>query len=78
MVFLDALGQKAIYFKLETVTLRDGSQKVLKRPYVDLGLCVGCGTCEARCPVFDQAGVRVSSVGETRSAQNRIMLGGRV
>ena len=69
---------KAIYFKLETVTLRDGSPKVLKRPYVDLGLCVGCGTCESRCPVFDHAGVRVSSVGETRSATNRIVLGGKV
>ncbi len=71
-------AQKAIYFKLQTVTLRDGSQKVLKQPYVDLARCVGCGTCEARCPVFDQAGVRVTSVGETRSPKNRIMLGGRV
>ncbi|HEY3452494.1 MAG TPA: 4Fe-4S binding protein [Myxococcales bacterium] len=71
-------AQKAIYFKLETVTVRDGSQKVLKRPYVDLALCVGCGTCESRCPVFDHAGVRVSSVGETRSATNRIVLGGKV
>jgi formate hydrogenlyase subunit 6/NADH:ubiquinone oxidoreductase subunit I len=71
-------AQKAIYFKLETVTLRDGSPKVLKRPFVDLGRCVGCGTCEARCPVFDSAGVRINSVGETRSAKNRIMLGGRV
>lgn len=70
--------QKAIYFKLETVTLRDGSTKVLKRPFVDLARCVGCGTCEARCPVFDHAGVRVTSVGETRSAKNRIMLGGKV
>jgi MauM/NapG family ferredoxin protein len=71
-------AQKAIYFKLETVTVRDGSAKVLKRPYVDLARCVGCGTCEARCPVFDQAAVRVNSVGETRSLKNRIMLGGRV
>lgn len=71
-------AQKAIYFKRETVTLRDGSRKVLQRPYVDLVRCVGCGTCEARCPVFDHAGVRVTSVGETRSPKNRIMLGGRI
>jgi polyferredoxin len=72
-------AQKAIYFKLETVTRRDGSQKTLKRPFVDLEKCVGCGTCEARCPVYDQAAVRVSSVGESRSPKNRIiMTGGRV
>jgi polyferredoxin len=72
-------AQKAIYFKLETVTARDGAQKTLKRPFVDLQKCVGCGTCEARCPVYDQAAVRVTSVGESRSAKNRIILsGGRV
>jgi formate hydrogenlyase subunit 6/NADH:ubiquinone oxidoreductase subunit I len=70
--------EKAIYLKLETVTLRDGSQKTLKRPYVDLKKCVGCGICEARCPVFDLAGVRVSAVGETRSTKNRVILSGRV
>jgi ferredoxin len=70
---------KAIYFKLETVTLRDGSQRTLERPYVDLDLCTGCGTCEARCPVFDRAGVRVSSVGESRSPVNRLIVtGGRL
>jgi formate hydrogenlyase subunit 6/NADH:ubiquinone oxidoreductase subunit I len=69
---------KAIYFKLETVTLRDGTQRTLKRPYVDLTLCTGCGICETRCPVFDLAGVRVSSVGESRSPKNRVMLGGKV
>jgi len=69
---------KAIYFKTETVTLRDGTQRTLKKPYVDLAHCTGCGICETRCPVFDLAGVRVSSVGETRSSKNRIILSGRV
>ncbi|MFH0899972.1 MAG: 4Fe-4S dicluster domain-containing protein, partial [Pseudomonadota bacterium] len=69
---------KAIYFKLETVTLRDGSTRTLKRPYVDLERCTGCGTCEARCPVFDRAAIRVSSVGESRSAKNRVILGDRI
>jgi len=69
---------KAIYFKEETVTLRDGSRRTLKRPYVDLSLCTGCGTCEARCPVFDRAAIRVTSVGESRSPKNRILLSGRV
>jgi len=67
---------KAIYFKEEEVEQRDGSVRVLQRPYVDLELCTGCGTCELRCPVFDRAGVRVSSVGESRSVDNRIILSG--
>jgi len=70
---------KAIYFKLETVKARDGSERTLKRPYVDLSLCTGCGICETRCPVFDRAAIRCSSVGETRSPKNRIIMsGGRV
>lgn len=67
---------KAIYVKHETVTLRDGSQRTLKRPYVDLSLCWGCGICETRCPVRDRAGIRVSSAGESRDPRNQITLGG--
>lgn len=71
---------KAIFFKEEEVKRRDGTTAVLKRPHVDLEHCIGCGVCEARCPVFDRAAVRVTSVGETRSPQNRIVLeaGGKV
>jgi formate hydrogenlyase subunit 6/NADH:ubiquinone oxidoreductase subunit I len=70
---------KAVYFKEETVVARDGGARTLKRPFVDLDRCWGCGVCEARCPVFDLAAIRVTSVGETRSAKNRIMLtGGKV
>jgi len=69
---------KAIYFKTETVTLRDGSHKTLKRPYVDHRYCTGCGTCEARCPIFDRAGVRCSSVGESRNANNQLIMDGDI
>ncbi len=65
---------KAIYFKLETVTAREGESRTLHRPFVDLTRCTGCGTCESRCPVFDTAAVRVSSVGESRSSTNRIIM----
>lgn len=71
---------KAVFFKEERVTRRDGSQVVLKRPHIDLDHCIGCGVCEARCPIFDKSAVRVSSVGESRSATNRVVLkgGGKV
>jgi ferredoxin len=38
-------------------------------------LCVGCGLCENRCPVGEQAAIRVSSVGESRDPLNRMILG---
>jgi polyferredoxin len=69
---------KAIHYKVVEVKTRDGSVKRLQQPVVDLTLCVGCGTCEARCPVFDLPAIRVTSVGETRSPRNRVILGGRV
>jgi len=70
---------KAVYLKVEKVVARDGQERALQRPYVDLGACWGCGICETRCPVFDEAAIRVTSVGETRSAKNRLLLkGGRV
>jgi Pyruvate/2-oxoacid:ferredoxin oxidoreductase delta subunit len=58
------------------VTLRDGSQKTLKRPYVDLDYCVGCGICEARCPIVDSAGIRVSAANESRTPKSSIALSG--
>jgi ferredoxin len=70
---------KAIYFKIETITARDGTQKTLKFPYVDLDHCTGCGICETRCPVVDRAGVRVSAANESRSSKSSMSLtGGRI
>ena len=50
----------------------------MKRPYVDPSQCIGCGACEKNCPVFDEAAVRVTSVGESRDVKNRIILSGRI
>jgi ferredoxin len=47
---------------------------LLKLPYLDPELCVGCGICENKCPVHDHPAVRVSSIGETRSLSNRMIL----
>ncbi|MBI5101123.1 MAG: 4Fe-4S binding protein [Nitrospirae bacterium] len=65
---------KAIWFETVEVQLRDGKKKTLKRPVMDPKLCIGCGICENKCPVRDQAAVRVTSIGETRSSSNQMML----
>lgn len=65
---------KAIWFRDEEVQLRDGKTKMLKRPYIDPDLCIGCGICENKCPIRDQAAVRVTSIGETRSSVNQMIL----
>ncbi len=65
---------KAIWFQTFEVQLRDGTTKMLKRPFVDPKLCIGCGICENKCPIRDQAAVRVTSIGETRSLVNQMIL----
>jgi MauM/NapG family ferredoxin protein len=65
---------KAIWFQTFEVQLRDGSMKTLKRPFIDPNICTGCGICENKCPVRDQAAVRVTSIGETRSSSNQMIL----
>ncbi|HEX7579791.1 MAG TPA: 4Fe-4S binding protein, partial [Thermoanaerobaculia bacterium] len=47
----------------------------LKRPRIEPSRCVGCGLCENKCPVGEEAAVRVASIGETRDPLNRMLLG---
>ena len=65
---------KAIWYKKVRITGRDGEMTELKQPYVEPQLCIGCGICENKCPVEDMAAIRVSSVGETRSVENQMIL----
>jgi formate hydrogenlyase subunit 6/NADH:ubiquinone oxidoreductase subunit I len=65
---------KAIWFETVQVSLRNGKTKNLKLPHMDAKLCVGCGICENKCPVHDRAAVRITSIGETRSSANRMIL----
>ncbi len=58
---------------------RDGTPRysTLLRPYVNPERCIGCGVCENKCPVAGKRAIRVSSVGESRSRANQILLLGR-
>ncbi|MEZ4300563.1 MAG: 4Fe-4S binding protein [Polyangiaceae bacterium] len=49
----------------------------VQRPHVDPSLCIGCGACEKVCPVQDKPAVYVTSIGETRSKTNVILLDGQ-
>ena len=66
--------KKAIWFEKAKVKTRDGKEMMLKQPRVDLDLCIGCGICETKCPVLGQPAIFVSSIGETRSKENQLLL----
>ena len=65
---------KAIWFEEVVVKDRNGKELKLKQPHVDLKLCTGCGICEAKCPISDHPAVYVTSIGETRSKKNQLLL----
>jgi polyferredoxin len=68
---------KAIYLQSAEVIDAKGQSKILKQPRVDPARCVGCGACEYACPLQDRPAVYVTSIGETRSATNQILLNQR-
>jgi len=65
---------KAIYLRQAEAVDAQGTIKQVRQPYVDPARCVGCGACEFACPVKDRPAVYVTSVGESRSATNQILL----
>lgn len=66
--------KKAIWFEEVAVLNLQGEKVTVKQPHVDPDLCIGCGICEAKCPVRGQAAIRVTSVGETRNPENQMLL----
>ncbi len=52
----------------------DGSRTTVHRPVVDPKRCIGCGICEARCPIKGLAAIRVNAVGESRDPDNQLLL----
>ncbi len=65
---------KAIKLVKTEVHLPDGTVQAPLAPVIDLDLCIGCGICENKCPVVDDPAIYVTSVGETRSEKNRLLL----
>ena len=68
---------KAIYLRPAEVIDGAGNIKQVKQPYLDPTRCVGCGACEHACPVQDRPAVYVTSVGESRTRTNQILLNRR-
>ena len=66
---------KAIWFEKAQVRDRSGKMIAVKQPHVDLELCNGCGICETKCPVLGRPAITVSSLGESRSKKNQLLLG---
>ncbi len=53
------MPDKAIKFEEKDVLLPNGTIKMLKYPYVVQDLCTGCGICENKCPIQNEAGIVV-------------------
>jgi MauM/NapG family ferredoxin protein len=57
---------KAIKFEQVDIMTPRGRKRV-RRPVIDLKLCIGCGICEYKCPLHDQPAVIVTRLGESRA-----------
>jgi polyferredoxin len=63
---------KAIQFHEVEMLNSKGEKILVKQPYVIDERCVGCGICEAKCPLPGLSAVRVTSAGESRNPQNAL------
>jgi formate hydrogenlyase subunit 6/NADH:ubiquinone oxidoreductase subunit I len=68
------ISPKSIQLTKIEVTLKDGTVKAPLAPIIDLETCTGCGICENKCPVVDLPAIYITSVGESRSERNQVLL----
>jgi len=68
------ISPKAIELVKIEVIQPDGTVKTPLAPFINTKLCIGCGICENKCPVVDKPAVYVTSVGESRSERNQLLL----
>lgn len=68
------VSPKAIRLLETDVLTPEGEIKRPLAPFIDIELCIGCGACENKCPVVDLPAVYVTSVGESRSDKNQLLL----
>jgi MauM/NapG family ferredoxin protein len=68
------VSPKAIKFQKIEVLHLEGIVKTPLAPIIDLEQCTGCGICENKCPVVDAPAIYITSVGETRSEKNQMLL----
>jgi polyferredoxin len=71
------VSPKAIQTKDEEVKDVFGEVVVLNKPFIVPDLCIGCGICQAECPVRDDRAVYVTAVGESRSEERGLLLRSR-
>ncbi len=71
------VSPKAIQTKDEEVRNVFGEIVLLNKPFMVPDLCIGCGICQKECPVTDSPAVYVTSVGESRSIERRLLLSPR-
>lgn len=67
--------EKAIWLEERSIINRSGGKIAVKQPKIDLERCIGCGTCEANCPVRGKPAIYVVNSNESRSDDNRLLLG---
>jgi MauM/NapG family ferredoxin protein len=71
------LGEKAIWLEEATVQNWRGDKVAVKVPRVNAEACIGCGTCQRKCPVTGDAAIQVTSTGESRNPEREFLLGDR-